>query len=142
MVAMKPYSCDGKLYEDYYSKQAGSGLPVYSGARVQRGYGLGSILGSLARSVMPLLKTGAKTLGKQALTSGMQIAGDMLGGQNFKQSAKRRAKEAGGNLMGKARKRLRFEPPGERAIKRRSTKHKRIRKSRSNRRRSGRDIFD
>ena len=30
-------------YEDYYVRHVGEGLPVFVGARVQRGHGLGSV---------------------------------------------------------------------------------------------------
>ena len=51
-----------KAYENYYLSQAGSGLPYYSGARYQRGHGLGSILGSLFRIAAPLAKGVAKKM--------------------------------------------------------------------------------
>ena len=43
-------------YFQYYSHQAGSGYNVYGGAPYQEGYGIGSFLGGLFRSVFPLLK--------------------------------------------------------------------------------------
>ena len=46
----------------------GSGFPVYSGSRRQRG---GSILGALARNVLP-------TLGKAALGQALGLAGDVV----------------------------------------------------------------
>ena len=62
-----PYRCDAKSYQDYYLHQAGSGYPVYAGSRVQKGHGLGSVFGGLFKAAMPLLKKGAKTLGREAL---------------------------------------------------------------------------
>ena len=56
---------DARAYHEYYLNQAGRGYPVYVGTRYQRGHGLGSIFGSLFKSVVPLLKGGAKTLGSQ-----------------------------------------------------------------------------
>ena len=40
------YCCndDRKAYEDYYLNQCGHGMPVFYGARMQRGHGIGSIL--------------------------------------------------------------------------------------------------
>ena len=58
---------DAKAYQDYYLHQAGKGYPVYAGSRYQRGHGLGSIFGGLIKAAMPLLKKGAKTLGREAL---------------------------------------------------------------------------
>ena len=45
-------SCD---YHDYYLKQVGLGsLPIYSEFRVQRGAGIGIILGRLWRAAVPI----------------------------------------------------------------------------------------
>jgi hypothetical protein len=62
---------------DYYIHQAGKGYPVFAGRRYQRGHGLGSIFGGLFKAAMPLLKKGAKTLGREALKTGLNIAGDV-----------------------------------------------------------------
>ena len=61
--------------------QHGGSLPAFHGARIQRGYGLGSLFGSLARAVLPLFKQGAKTVGKAAVRTGFDIAKDVLAGQ-------------------------------------------------------------
>jgi hypothetical protein len=39
---------------------------------------------------MPLLKKGAKTLGREALKTGLNIAGDVVQGRNIKQAAEAR----------------------------------------------------
>ena len=67
--------------------QRGSGFPVYSGSRRQRG---GSILGALKNFFMPILGN----IGKTALRKGTQqavgfvgdVAGDLFRGRNMKQS--------------------------------------------------------
>ena len=59
----KAYCCDASrnLYCDYYSRQSGGEMPVFSGARIQRGHGLGSILGGFFRRlVLPFVKNNAK----------------------------------------------------------------------------------
>ena len=58
-----PYKSDGQYFQDYYLRQAGHGYRVYAGGRFQIGHGLGSIFGGLFKAAMPLLKSGAKTLG-------------------------------------------------------------------------------
>ena len=65
----KPYCCEAicALYEDYYTKQSGGDLPVFYGARTQKGHGIGSVLGDLFRRALPFLKSGAEIVGKQAL---------------------------------------------------------------------------
>ena len=54
------YCCDAKAYENYYLSQVGHGMPYFSGARIQQGYGLGNLFSSIAKSVLPLVKSGAK----------------------------------------------------------------------------------
>ena len=91
------YTPNHKLYEQYYvdqAKQTGGNLPAFHGARFQRGYGLGSIFKGLFRWAMPHLQQGAKMLGKKALQTGVQVAQDVLGGENVKTATKKRAKQA------------------------------------------------
>ena len=87
----KQFCCDASraLYEDYYTRQSGGEIPVFYGARTQRGHGLGSILGGLFRRALPFLSSGAKILGQQA----MNVASDMIYGKWFQDSAKSRLKE-------------------------------------------------
>ena len=85
-------------YDDYYTIQVGGVLPYFTGARVQRGHGFGSLFSGLLRSVAPLIKRGALALGKRALKTGGQIAGDVVAGQNIKKAKKRRATAAGSAL--------------------------------------------
>ena len=74
-------------------------MPIYRGSpNLQRGYGLGGLLGGLFRKAMPFLKKGAAMVGKQALRTGMDIADDVLSGQNIKTAAKRRIKSGGKQL--------------------------------------------
>ena len=84
-------------YDDYYARQVGGALPYFTGARVQRGHGFGSLFSGLLRTVAPLIRRGAVALGKRALTTGAQIAGDVVAGKNVKKAAKRRATVAGRN---------------------------------------------
>ena len=87
---MKPtHHHDTKAYHDYYIHQAGKGYPVFAGRRYQRGHGFGSIFGGLFKAAMPLLKRGAKTLGREALQTGLNIAGDVVQGRNIKQAGSR-----------------------------------------------------
>ena len=73
-------------------------MPVFRGSSWQRGhgqmgYGLGDLLGGLARVAKPMLKNGAKALGNIALTSGINLLGDILAGKNVKEAARARALE-------------------------------------------------
>lgn len=80
-----------------------SAFPYYAGAKTQRGHGLGSLLGGLMRVAMPLVKSGAKTLGKQALKTGMRsvksLVRDVAQGQNVKVAAKSALKQAGRDIL-------------------------------------------
>ena len=91
----KKFCCDASkhLYENYYVDQSGSGLPVFVGSRGQRGHGLGSILSGLFRSALPMLRRGLATFGKHALKTGLEIANDVVAGDNIKDSARKRVPE-------------------------------------------------
>ena len=80
------YCCDDSTrqsYEQYYTSQAGSGLPGFQGLRYQRGHGLGSLFWGLVGVTAPLFKKGAialgKSLGQKALKAGVELAQDYLG---------------------------------------------------------------
>ena len=69
-------------WEDYYYAQAfpeesslqrGGNVPFYLGPVLQRGYSIGSIFKSVARTVMPSLKE----IEKSALTTGLEVLQDV-----------------------------------------------------------------
>ena len=86
-------------YNDYYARQVGGALSYFTGARVQRGHGFGSLFSWLLRSVAPVIKRRAVALWKRALTTGAQIASDVVAGKSVKKAAKRRATAATRDLM-------------------------------------------
>ena len=88
---------------------------MFAGRRYQRRYGLGSICGGLFKAALPLLKKGAKTLGREALKTGLNIGEDVVQGRNIKQAAESRLKSTGENLLQKAMDTV--GPPGQRVIK-------------------------
>ena len=117
------YTPNHKLYEQYYvdqAKQKGGNLPAFHGARFQRGYGLGSIFKGLFRWAMPHLQQGAKMLGKKALQTGVQVAQDVLGGENVKTATKKRAKQA----LGLPSQNSSQSGAGKKAIKRKAEPRK------------------
>lgn len=77
--------------------QSGRGLGAYSGERLQRGYGLGAVFGSLLRSILPV----AKSVGKQALRSSAEVAQDYLQGGNIGQSIQTRGRQGARRLVAK-----------------------------------------
>jgi hypothetical protein len=73
-------------------------MMVFHGGPFQRGYGqvgygLGSFFQSLVRKAIPLLQKGAKTVGKAALDTGVNVAKDVLAGNNLRDSAKARLQQ-------------------------------------------------
>ena len=89
----------GNPYIHYYlGQQDGRGMPVFRGSSWQRGYGqvgygLGGLFRSLGKIAKPMIKSGAKALGNIALTSGVNLLGDVLAGKSVKQAARTRALE-------------------------------------------------
>jgi len=74
------------LYEEYYSRQNGGEIPIFAGARFQRGHGLRSILGGFFRRlVLPFFKAHGKQMLGNAVKTGMDVA---LEGKSVKESAK------------------------------------------------------
>lgn len=116
------YHCCTKSFEDYYSNQAGNGLPYYKGVSLQRGSGLGGIFKSMFRMVLPLLKSGVKTVGKQALRSGVDIANDYMQGKDLKVASKQRVKEATKILTNKAADKMKTMIGGQHKRKRKNRK--------------------
>ena len=78
-----------KPFQKCLPYKGGGNVPFYRGPVLQRGYGLGSIFKSVARSVMPSLKE----IGKSALTTGLEVLQDVAKGENIKSAAKKRLKE-------------------------------------------------
>ena len=91
----------------YVDQQQGKGMGVFRGSpwqvgHGQMGYGLGGLFRSVARSVVPMIKSGAKTLGNIALSSGTKLLGDILAVKNVKKAARSRFTEATGVAKQKA----------------------------------------
>jgi len=89
------------MYEDYYTGHLGGNIPVFRGARYQRGHGLGNVIGGLfrrvvlpflwtsAKGIVPFLKKNKKMLIRNALRTGMEVANDVLEGESLKSSVKK-----------------------------------------------------
>ena len=103
----KPYvPVSDKSWLTYYqnqAKQTGSG---FVGSPYQRGAGIGSVFSGFFRALLPLTKSAGKAVGRQALQSGADIVSDVLAGENFKQTTKRRGKAAASSLLAQAQKRV------------------------------------
>ncbi len=81
---------------------------VFTGTPYQRGAGIGNVFRGLVRFLLPVAKTVGKSLGKQALRTGAQIASDLAGGATLEQTVKSRGSQAlktmGKKAVGKKRK--------------------------------------
>lgn len=120
-----------KVFEDYYVQQIrcnqrGRGMPYfkeydpqkggfasaalypilyqyYLSRNNQNGAGWGSFFKSFIRTLIPVAKKVGKTLGKQAIHTGIDIARDVSLGHNWKEASEKRLEEAGDNLIGKTK---------------------------------------
>ena len=90
---------DSSIIRDYYTMQAGGSMPTFRGSTIQRGSGIGGIFSKLRRNVVPILSKGAKLAGKQLLSTGLNIANDLIDGESFADSAKQNFKTGGKNLL-------------------------------------------
>ena len=117
----------GNPYLNYYANQAGNGISGFEGIRYQRGNGFfGNILKSAA---LPLLKY----LGKQVLSTGIDVAKDVRDGEPIKEAFKSRAKAKLRDVAGDALKRAevyRQTGRGRRIRKRGSKKNKKLKRVR------------
>ena len=115
-------------------------MPYYSVRLFQRGDGVGGLFSSIGRVVLPMIKSGIKTVGKEVLRSGAELASDALRGKNLKKAAIHRAKQSGVNLL---KRRAAPQPPGEPfqpPLKRRRKRQSTIKRSKTSSTRS-KDIF-
>lgn len=92
----------------------------------QMGYGLCRLFRSVARAVMPMVKSGTKALGNIALNAAANVLGDVASGKNLKTFIKNRGKEAVNVAKEKAVNRLTtFAQTGCGKKRKRSTSAKR-----------------
>ena len=87
-----------KRYYLHQAEQKRGRLDAFHGARVQRGFGLGSFLKGLYRWAVPHLSTGIKTVGQHALREGVGVASDVVNGESLRDSLVKRGKKAIGSL--------------------------------------------
>lgn len=87
------------FYEEYYNQQHGNGLAVFKGKRHMDGAGIGSVLGSLFKAVGPSIarigKSAARSVGRHA----MNVARDVLAGEDLQTSALRNLKTGGVEVL-------------------------------------------
>ena len=89
----RKFCCEASrdMYEDYYIRQSGGQMPVYVGARFQRGHGLGSILSGLFRRILPFFSNNAKQFANNLLQTGAEVVSDVFDNKKkFSESLKER----------------------------------------------------
>ena len=128
-------------------RQLGGVQNVFRGPMYQQGYGLGGYFKKFFRwlvpiaekHVLPHVKSGLETMGKQAIDSVSNIAQDTIKGRNVSEAAQEHVSQALSNLKDKAEKKLRGE-----GIKRLKANHpkKKKRKIILKKRINEHDIFD
>jgi len=126
IIKMRPTFDPNRLsWDSYYQSQAkqnGHGMQLFHGVPYQRGSGIGSIFKGLFRMILPLASRAGKTLGKEALSTGLNIAGDALGGKNIGMATKRRVRKGARKIVKKAKTALRQSGNGiSRKRKRKTT---------------------
>jgi len=107
---------DQKTWELFFLNdvnQSGHGMLGFQGTRYQRGAGIGNFFGGLLRSILPMVKSAGKAIGKQALHTGLNVASDALSGRNVGESFEEHAKTGTRNLLSKAEVRLNKKPQQE-----------------------------
>ena len=75
--------------------QSGSGIPVYSGTIMQRGYGVGGLFRRLASGLLPLLPR----IGKAVASTALGVVSDKMRGVPLSEALKKRGLEAGKKLL-------------------------------------------
>ena len=86
-------------YKHFYEQTGAGSIPIFAGQKNQVGYGIGSIFGNILKAALPVIKQGAKSLGKTALKTGLNIAKDSLQGEKFKDAVKSNLKKAGKEVV-------------------------------------------
>ncbi|KAF4519025.1 hypothetical protein B566_EDAN001610 [Ephemera danica] len=95
-----------ELYTQYYLRQAEGRYGGDYRGMTQKGDGLGSFLGGLFRRIFPLFSSGAKVVGREALSTGVNLLRDAISGRSMKESVRERVKQAGTNLTNKAAQKM------------------------------------
>lgn len=102
-------------WNKYYSDQAGgTNYNVYKGSLYQKGYGLGGmsrrffnwVIPLFKKNILPSLQSGAKALGKEAISSVSDISQSVLAGTDFKTASDERINKAISNLKEKVESKL------------------------------------
>lgn len=121
---MKPYNPEDYDFDECFCRthrgQHGGHLPVVFRGN-QRGDGFGSFFRGLYRAVLPLVKKGAKAVGKQAMKSGVALIGDVAAGHDLREAAKHRLDQFGDELVHTTEDKIKSMTGGRRKNNKRDT---------------------
>lgn len=129
---------------DHYVSQAdqrGGTLPVFRGARIQRGHGLGNVFGSLFRWLKPMVQKTATAAGRELVKTGADIASDALAGKPLKEAAEQRLKETADRGLNTIQQQVRGQQQN-RPRKRKAASSTRAKQANTSQKRRKPDIFD
>lgn len=93
------------VWLDYYSNQTsqiGYGIHGFRGAPYQQGAGLGNFFRALFRMAVPVITSAAGHIGNEALTTGANIAADVVKGRPIVESIEEHGREGASKLFGRA----------------------------------------
>ena len=96
-----PSSSD-EFYSKYYALQLGNGFQVYKGDPYMGGNGIGSFFSGMMQNIAPVLKTGLK----KGLEGAVNVATDILQGEDPRKSAIKRFSTQGENVLNDVKKAL------------------------------------
>jgi hypothetical protein len=104
-----------KVWESYFRTRAiqyghGTELGTFRGRQFQRGHGLGNILGSLFKKILPAATKVGKTVGKELLKTSAHVASDALAGRDLVESLEQRSKQGASKLLTKGLKHIEKSP--------------------------------
>ena len=134
-------------YKEYYEKQAGGSYPVFRGSQYQQGYVLGGMFKKFFRYILPVIKThalpvlksGAQTIGTEAIKTAANIATDAIRGRDLSEASRDHSEATVQNLSKRAHTHLTSQTgSGSRSYK----KRKLATKNQIFRGRRLKDIFD
>ena len=144
------YIPNQQALDRYYLHQSGGGDRFFAGPTYQRGHGLAGVFGRLFRAAVPIfrshvgpvMKKAGKELAKEALSTSVGVANDMLQGESLGNSVKHRLNTATNRMVVKGSKGLQKMLEDKRPRKRKRTHGSRVNLAKHARKTiKGRDIF-
>ena len=111
------------IYNQYYLKQVGSGISVYSGSRYQKGNGL---LGK----IMKYLKPALKYISRQGLTATSELTKNLASGKSLRDAAQSQLYSTGESIMKDGLEKIAKQKGGgvrrKRSVKRKTAKRRKV----------------